>query len=257
MTSFARAADAGVYLLADHLDAALAAGEDLLAASLAPPADWEASPELSETGGDAWDTQDPLRAFIADLRRFEASLCARILQARRRAAELGPSDAEFRPLAKLFATNTDILLDTIERLGDQGGELFKIGLDPYAFLRSRGLIGDDVAVLPRFSKVVPTEDYRVAGVLPLGSLLDLISTFLGTLDRRYDLYGEAALEEAREAVPHSEQVEPESNDLERAIMAAREATKDGGDDAGPPLVSTASVTAASVAEALSNLDRPS
>jgi hypothetical protein len=51
------------------------------------------------------------------------------------------------------------------------------------FLRSRGLLAADAAGLELVSRLAVSEEYQVAARIPLGSLLDLVATFLETLDR--------------------------------------------------------------------------
>ena len=53
------------------------------------------------------------------------------------------------------------------------------------------LIARDAAGLERLSELRVGEDYLVAGRIRLGTLLDLIATFLNSLDLLYDLYGES------------------------------------------------------------------
>ena len=170
-----------VYLLADHLDAALAAGEDLLASRLPAPADTD--PE-----GDAVDA---LGLFVGRLRRHEAALVGRVLQARRCMADF-PAQADMRPVARLFVANTDPLLDCIERLGDRAQARFETGSDRMPFLRERGLLAKDAAGLPPYAAIDVSEAYKIAGVIELGPLLDMIASFLDLLDRRYDLYRQPA-----------------------------------------------------------------
>ena len=69
---------------------------------------------------------------------------------------------------------------------------FDTGDTASAFLRSRGLIARDAAGLERLSQLAVGEDYLVAGRIHLGTLLDLVATFLDTLDLLFDLYDEPA-----------------------------------------------------------------
>lgn len=171
-----------VYLLGDHLDAALAAGEDLMSTVLAadPP---------SASGGlsDHEERQAALAEFIARLRALEAGLVARVVQARRRADEL-PRDADIKPLVSLFQSGTVELLDAVREFGDPSGAAFDSGADGFRFLRQRGLIAPDAGSLPLTGTLAADENYLVAGRVRLGSLMDLLAAFLDALDMRFSLY---------------------------------------------------------------------
>lgn len=191
--------DPGIYLLADHLDAALAAGEDLLAAELAAPADID-----RETPG---SSSAAIAAFANDLKRLEASIAARVLQARRRAAELPRLDPVVRGILNLFMTSTESALDLVDHFANlrEGGSFDPSNLTPYAVLRSRGLLAPDAAELPRYQTVVVSESYQIGGLLPLGSLLNVVSTTLDALDLHFDLYLDGA---ARAATLEASEPEP-------------------------------------------------
>ena len=168
-----------LHLLRDHLDAALALGEDLLAKELALAApdgpglrDW-----LRHTRG--------LDAFLGSLRTLEYALTARLLQARSRAGELRGDDARLRPFLALFVAGTAPLMDAAAELGETEARAFDGADAELAFLRSRGLLAADAAGLELVSRLAVDDGYQVAGRIPLGTLLDLVATFLETLDRLY------------------------------------------------------------------------
>lgn len=168
-----------LHLLRDHLDTALALGEDLLAKELALAApdgpglrDW-----LRHTRG--------LDAFLGSLRTLEYALTARLLQARSRAGELRGDDARLRPFLALFVAGTAPLMDAAAELGEMEARAFDGADAELAFLRSRGLLPADAAGLELVSRLAIDDDYQVAGRIPLGTLLDLVATFLETLDRLY------------------------------------------------------------------------
>lgn len=168
-----------LHLLRDHLDAALALGEDLLAKELALAApdgpglrDW-----LRHTRG--------LDAFLGSLRTLEYALTARLLQARSRADELRGDDARLRPFLALFVAGTAPLMDAAADLGETEARAFDGADAELAFLRSRGLLAADAAGLELVSRLAIDDDYQVAGRIRLGTLLDLAATFLETLDRLY------------------------------------------------------------------------
>jgi hypothetical protein len=59
-----------------------------------------------------------------------------------------------------------------------------------AFLRSRGLLAADAAGLELVSRLAVGDGYQVAGRIPLGTLLDLVATFLDSLDRLHAADGD-------------------------------------------------------------------
>ncbi len=170
-----------VALLADHLDAALAAGEDLLLASLPPRADLD---EIDrETAPAAID------AFVKRLLQLEASLLLRVLQARRLATEIGRADPALKAAGALFRAQTDTLHELILRAGrtPEGG-LVRAG-DSHAYFRSRGLIAPEAAAPSPFESLSVGEGFRVGGIVVLSQILDLVSSVLDLLDARFGLYG--------------------------------------------------------------------
>lgn len=170
----------GVVLLADHLDAALAAGEDLLASTLAARADLDdADPD---TAPEAMD------GFVRRLMQLEASLLLRVFQARRLVEEVGRADAALGAAGALFRAQTETLHDLILRAGREAdGKLVRAG-DSHAYLRSRGLIARDAGAPSPFESLAVDESFRIGGVARLGQMLDLVSSFLDLLDARFGLY---------------------------------------------------------------------
>ena len=229
------APDPGIYLLADHLDAALAAGEDLIAETLPAAADREA------TG-----SPDDLPAYVARLARFEAALIARVLQARRRASELPRLEAHMRPVIQLIVSQSDSLLAIIDQFGDSAERRFMTGDDPLAFLRSRGLVEADAATLPRFDALKVTDTYKLAGTIELGPLLDMVSGTLEALDIAYDLFAEDA--DASDAGDVIQAEAPPGEDLAELTAA--------GDEARDPVADDKALTPSSLAQALQSLQRP-
>ncbi len=175
-------APAVVYLLADHLDAALAAGEDLLKSSLC----WN--------GGDA-RVSDTLassrraeREAVDTVRTLEMLLLTRVLKSRESARNLAKAESFFKPIAGLYTSGTAIIADVAQEMADETGYAFDAGDGVTGYLRSRGFIAADEAAPLEAAKLPVTEDLRVAGRMPLGTLLDLIATFLDTLETHYELY---------------------------------------------------------------------
>lgn len=187
-----------LYLLADHLDAALAMGEDLLTEKVGLAVATEPL-----TMARVVRQNRELAEFLVTVRTLELSLTARLLQARKRAEEMRRRESRLRPLITLFVGGTAPLVDAAAELGDTTAHDFETGDTASAFLRSRGLIARDAAGLDRLTQLAVGEDYLVAGRIRLGTLLDLVATFLDTLDLHFDLFEEprAAVLPAGEAAP--------------------------------------------------------
>jgi len=168
-----------LYLLRDHLEAALSLGEDLLSAELTLPAG-------DRPGLRNWirQTRD-LDGFLRSLRTLEYAMTARLLQARKWAEDLRRSDARLKPLVALFIAGTGPLVDADAELGDTDARDFDCGDAALTFLRRRGLLAADAAGLELVSCLAAGEEYQVAGRIGLGALLDLVATFLDTLDTLY------------------------------------------------------------------------
>ncbi|MBS0243443.1 MAG: hypothetical protein JSS20_14795, partial [Proteobacteria bacterium] len=170
---------ASVPLLADHLDTALAIGEDLAVETLAPRADL--------------DEQDPVAApdaiedFVRRLRRLEAGLLLRILQARRLAMDIAKGDAALKAAGALFRAQTELLsamMLSAQDLGDHASA----SVDVHAYLRSRGLLAPEAAAPSPYEAISVTDEFKLGGVAPLGVTLDLVSSLLDVLDARFGLY---------------------------------------------------------------------
>ena len=133
-----------------------------------------------------------LAEFLITVRTLELSLTARLLQARKRAEEMKRRESRLKPLIALFVAGTAPLVDAAAELGDTSTRDFDTGDTASAFLRSRGLIARDAAGLERLSQLAVSDEYLVAGRIRLGTLLDLVATFLDMLDLLFDLYDEPA-----------------------------------------------------------------
>jgi hypothetical protein len=200
-TSAEQLQQAGVYLLGDHLDAALAMGEDLLTEKVTL-----ADPLRDLTMARVQRQNRELAEFLGTVHALELAMTARLIQARKRAEELKRRETRLRPVIGLFVAGTAVLSDAAAELGDTTSQQFTTGNASTAFLRSRGLIARDAAGLERLTQLAVTEEYLVAGRIRLGTLLDLIATFLDTLDLLYDLFGEAA--EARTSARSAQPADP-------------------------------------------------
>lgn len=193
MSSSGRAAPAVVYLLADHLDSALAAGEDLLKSTFS----WNAGD--ARVPADLAERRREEREAIDAARTLEMVLLTRVLKSREGAEELAKADVRFRPIARLYVSGTEIIADAAGELADETSYTFDAGDGITAYLRARGLIADDEAAPLDAASLPVTEEFRVAGRMQLGALLDLVAMFLDTLETHYDLYAEP--ERSADGVP--------------------------------------------------------
>jgi hypothetical protein len=180
MTIEQKPAPACAYLLADHLDAVLAAGEDLLGLA------------YHAAGGDV----DPLAAAYAQrmvverIRGLEAVILARTLKARERGQELAGLDARFAPVVGLFVGGTAALVDAIEESADATDIDFEGGDGILAFLRGRGLVDPEATHFADDGEIAVGDSLLLMRRVPLGALLDLVAAFLDTLDVHFELYGD-------------------------------------------------------------------
>lgn len=188
--------NSSVSLLADHLDMTLAAGEDLLAERLAPPAD-QVEPMQSATA---------LAEFVQRLLRHEAAIVAHMLQARRLAGSLQGLPAPVRPVVALMLSSTASVLSLISTFGGASNAAFESGGDAVAFLRSRGLVAADAADRPRFTELSVGDDYRIGATVQLGPLLDVTAASLDALDLAFGLYPEPEADEAASDEPAAAKV---------------------------------------------------
>jgi hypothetical protein len=194
---------AAVYMLADHLDAALAAGEDLLKKTIT----WDAP--LARSAEDIAEKRGEERAAVEALQALEMMLVARVLRSRECAGELARSGSHMKPIAKLYNAGTALLLDVVKDLGEAGAHDFDTGDGITAYVRSRGLIAADAPAPPAAQRVAVTEEFLIAGRIRLGTVMDLVAMFLDALETHYDLYEEGegpALAGREEAAPAAEAV---------------------------------------------------
>jgi hypothetical protein len=175
--------DINVYLLTDHLDAALASGEDLCQQSVF------LYPATPGTGTAALLRQQAeLTSFVSGVYALELSLTLRLLQARHRIAELRAMETRFKPYFSAFIGGTASLVDAAEGFSRAGSEAFKIGQSPLAFLISRGLLPVMTPRLPHDTHICVNADYLIAGEIPLGPLMDMLASFLDGLELAFELY---------------------------------------------------------------------
>lgn len=186
-----------VYLLADHLDAVLARGEDLLACSWRPD-------RVARCPETIAGHQDMQRNAIRAIRTHELLLISRGLKARERARELASMDGRFAPMARIFAAATATLEDAAREAGDTRAEQFDSGNGILAYLRSRGLVAQDQAAMDDCGAILVTPKFLVARRIELDAILDLTATFLDTLELHFDLYDEVQEAGAACVVPAPE-----------------------------------------------------
>ncbi len=186
-----------LYLLADHLDAVLAAGEDML------------SLDTELRNADLEQAYDLLPHLVSRLRALEITLTTRTLQARTRAAELACQSADIDAALRMFAASTTTLVDAVTELADTTGEHFDAGADPVAYLRSRGVIPPDAGAPSSTCHFAIDDTFLVARRVPLGPLLDMAGRALDLLDAAYGLYDDSA-EASAAANPHHAADQPSS-----------------------------------------------
>lgn len=170
-----------VFLLAEHLDTILAAIEDLEACrpQLAAVRD-----PLSASGAQHVSLSD----FVAGLKRFEATAIMRIARARELTRALVRRDKRFAMLGGLFVAGTAALDEAVQRMRDEAANKFDGGADPMGFLRSRGVIDVDAGGVIDPLGLRVTDEFRLAGEIEIGPLIDLVSTFLNTIELHFDLF---------------------------------------------------------------------
>ncbi len=181
-------APAYVYLLAENLDAVLAAGEDLLETHFT----WNAANPRNDS--DTRRERTALRDTMRMVRSLELSLIARTLRAREHAEYLARKESSFRPVAQLFASGITPLVDAVDELSDATYGKFETGAALTAYLRSRAIIDADAAAPIDGSTVFIPDHFLVAERVPLSGLMDLVAMFLDTLETRYDLFDYDATE---------------------------------------------------------------
>ncbi len=181
MTKSAPMAPLPVYMLADHLDGVLAAGEDLATCG----ADWRS---LAEYPGSPEVFASSQRALAEDVRGYELILIAHAIKAREHARTLSQTDKRFAPISDLFVGGTAILMDAVSECGDATDDDFDTGDGIVAYVRSRGLIAPDAANVSNAAQLTIDDSFLVAKRLALGPLLDMAAAFLDALDTQFDLF---------------------------------------------------------------------
>lgn len=184
-----------VYLIADHLDAVLSHGEDLLA--LPVPKD-----EAPDSKDMAYVQQrlTRQRAYFEEIRAIETRLVIRIIRAREHAEQVRRADSRFKMMTDLFVSGTHVVADASADLADSTSLDFNTGRDSMAYLRSRGMIPIEALTLPRIPDLKITETFQLCGAIELVALLDLAAAYLDALELHYELYGENAAKPVAAAI---------------------------------------------------------
>lgn len=179
MTSETNPVPAAAYMLADHLDAALAAGEDILTAGQ------DCESVRAEAGAGQAARR---RSSIELIRALELALITRVLKAREWSQTLVRTDARFKLVASLFMAGTVRLIDALAEFADATEADFDTGDGVTAYFRSRGVIDPEEPALPAGPAALVTEAFRVTGRIELGALLDLIAAYLNALEVHFTLF---------------------------------------------------------------------
>ena len=177
-----------VYLLADNLDAALAAGEDVMKAKLV----WETG--AGREGDVIASARAAQRAILQNVRTLEQILVARVLKSRERSEEIAKRDPRFATVARLYNAGTAILIEAVSDFGDQAMIDFENGGGDVAYLRTRGLLTGEQAGPMEGQTFGFRDEFLVAGRIRLGTLLDLVAMYLDTLEIHFDLFSDVVTE---------------------------------------------------------------
>jgi len=172
-----------VYMLAEHLDAVLAAGEDLVSRGQ----DWQMT-YLAAGAADEFAREQ--RDVAQSVRALELMVMARALKAREHARDLAEIDPRFRAVANLFASGTTVLLDAVNECGDARADDFDTGDELIAYIRSRGLIAPDAVTVHTAAQLSIDDTFLIAKRIALGPLLDMAAAFLDALEAHYELFAD-------------------------------------------------------------------
>lgn len=167
------------YFIADHLDAVLAASEDLRKLKVEiPPARTGLSAEMA----------NKLRAFVEQIQRHELTIVMRTLEARKRIAELQNPGKMLRLILGLFTGGTAALADAAEDYCDTATVEFATAGDTLDFLRARNLLPEASGSLIGCLNIEATEEMLIAERVPLGDIMDHAAAVMDALELYFDLY---------------------------------------------------------------------
>lgn len=176
-----------VFLLAEHLDRTLAAIEDLQACE--PQAFTRHPQRLARP-------EPPSTArYVDDLRQHEMAAIVHIARARDLTRDLVRRDKRFAALGGLFVGGTAALDEAVIRMIDKTGNDFSTGGDPIGYLRSRGMIEEDAGGLTPDAPLAVSDAFRLAGSIEIGPLVEMLDTFLNTIELHFDLFPDLSEEE--------------------------------------------------------------
>lgn len=169
------------YMLADHLDAALAAGEDILIAGR----------KLTDENDKGAREPAALRSSIELIRALELAMITRVLKAREWSQRMSKADARFKLQASSFMSGSHTLVDALAEFADATNVDFDTADGMTAYFRSRGVIDDEAPCLTDSVSALVTETFRIAGRNELGPLMDMIASYLDALELHFLLFGKA------------------------------------------------------------------
>lgn len=186
---------ASAYMLADHLDATLAAGEDLLASGrrCREIIDQMPNPRAPQTSQAV-----ALRSSVELVRSLELALITRVTKAREWSQMLTRLDPRFRAIGSLFIGGTASFVDALAEFADATEQDFATGDVMTAYFRSRGMLAPGMSALHEIDGPLVTEQFLITQRIELGPLLDLAAAYLDALEIHFTLF-EAADEEAAAA----------------------------------------------------------
>jgi hypothetical protein len=173
------------YLLADHLDATLAAGEDLLVAGRRCREILDQAPDPRALGK---GQTAALRTAVELIRSLELALITRALKAREWSQMLMRLDPRFRMVGSLFIGGTAPLVDALAEFADATESDFETGDGMTAYFRSRGILAAELACLTDLEGAFVTEQFLVTRRIELGPLLDMTAAYLDALEVHFTLF---------------------------------------------------------------------
>lgn len=181
------------YLLADHLDASLAAGEDLLTAGRRCREILDDGPDRRVLGK---GQVVALRTAVELVRSLELALITRISKAREWSQLLVKHDPRFRSIGGLFIGGTAPLVDAIAEFADATDSDFETGDGLTDYFRSRGMLADDQSCLSDIDGPLVGEEFLVTRRIALGPLLDLVAAYLDALEIHFTLFPDSLVDAA-------------------------------------------------------------
>ena len=181
------------YMLADHLDAALAAGEDILSAGR----------QLISCDLTRSEQSVAMRSCVDLIKALELALITRTLKAREWSQRLVECDARFKGAARLFVGGTVPLTDALAEFADSTQSDFATGESLVAFFRSRGVIDSEAVGFDGSGKALITQTYRVCSRIEIGALLDMIVAYLDALEAHFVLFAPINASSTITGIPQS------------------------------------------------------